>query len=657
MIHAVLGFLRRQLTGVLALVVIVSFFFAVKLPASSAEELDANASAFSFSGHSLALPTAGKQQAIRQVNQAYKHIDGWISSVGAAVAANDLDGDELPNDLCLVDPRTDQVIITPAADVNKGRYAPFELTPGSLPVNDVMAPMGCVPADLNEDGRMDLLVYMWGRVPVLYLQKANHDGLSADAFKPVELVPGNFADAQGRYNGPQWNSNAATVADIDGDGHDDVFIGDYFPDSPVLDASKNGGVTMNHSLSHAQNGGDKHILLASGRTAGDDPTVTFERVGKDALPEEARNGWTLASGAVDMDGDQLPELYIANDFGPDRFLYNKSTPGHVEFETVKTGRSPGTPKSKRVGDDSFKGMGVDFGDTNHDGLFDAFVSNLTVSWGIVESNFHYVATAKDQADLRTQLRSGKAPFNDVSGEDGTAWSGWSWDNKLADFSNSGDLQVVVSNGFLKGHVNRWPQLQELAMANDSLVAPPFLWPNANLGDDIAGGDTLRFFVKGEDGRYTDLAPQLGLSVPIPTRGIAPADTDGDGKLDFAVARQYGDPIYYHNEAPDTGGYLNLSLTREQKATTGSAPAAGSPVTDAVVTVTTADGKKYTDRVDGGSGHGGKRSSEVHIGLGDAQGALKVSIQWRDRDGVVRQQELELGQGRHALVLGRSAVER
>jgi hypothetical protein len=187
--NAVLGLLRRQLTGVVALVVVVGFFFAVKLPSSSAAAREELASGFAFTGHSLALPASDKQQAIRQVNQAYKHIDGWISSVGAAVAANDLDGDRLPNDLCLVDPRTDQVIVTPAADRAQGRYAPFELRPEPLPVDDTMAPMGCVPADLNEDGRMDLLVYMWGRVPVVHLQKADRGTLSADAFTPVEAVP------------------------------------------------------------------------------------------------------------------------------------------------------------------------------------------------------------------------------------------------------------------------------------------------------------------------------------------------------------------------------------------------------------------------------------------------------------------------------------
>jgi hypothetical protein len=302
-------------------------------------------------------------------------------------------------------------------------------------------------------------------------------------------------------------------------------------------------------------------------------------------------------------------------------------------------------------------MGVDFGDTNHDGLYDAFVANLTVGWGIVESNFHYVNTAKNQADLRNQLRAGEAPFRDVSGADGTAWSGWSWDVKLADFANSGELEIAQTNGFVKGYTNRWPQLQELAMSNDSLVADPFNWPNANSGDDIAGSETMHFFVKGPDGRYTDLAPELGLAVPIPTRGIATGDADGDGLLDFAVARQYGDPIFYHNEAPARGGYVDLVLTHDQAAAEGSAPAPGSPATGAQVKVTTSDGKSYIDRVDGGSGHAGKRSSEVHIGLGDAKGPVTVELKWRDRQGKAHQQTLELSQGRHSLVLGTSATER
>jgi hypothetical protein len=216
------------------------------------------------------------------------------------------------------------------------------------------------------------------------------------------------------------------------------------------------------------------------------------------------------------------------------------------------------------------------------------------------------------------------------------------------------------------------------MANDAVVSDPFNWPNANLGDDIAGSETLHFFAKKSDGTYVDVAPKLGLAVPIPTRGIATGDADGDGKLDFAVARQYGDPIFYHNEAPGDGGYIDLKLTHEQmnmdsmgmgseskgnesmgmeNESMGTAPMSGSPVIDAQVMVTTADGKCYISRVDGGSGHGGKRSSEVHIGLGNAKGAVKVQLKWRDREGAVHQQTLQLSQGHHWLELGKSAKEK
>ena len=41
----------------------------------------------------------------------------------------------------------------------------------------------------------------------------------------------------------------------------------------------------------------------------------------------------------------------------------------------------------------------------------------------------------------------------------------------------GVLGIVQATGFLKGTVNRWPVLQELAMANDDVLRFPTAWPN------------------------------------------------------------------------------------------------------------------------------------------------------------------------------------
>ena len=96
--------------------------------------------------------------------------------MGAGVALADLDGDGLANDVCNVDPRSDRVTLAPVPGTGE-RYGLTTLEPVGLPYDTrTMAPMGCKPADMDEDGRVDLLVYYWGRTPVAFLHHVrNHD--------------------------------------------------------------------------------------------------------------------------------------------------------------------------------------------------------------------------------------------------------------------------------------------------------------------------------------------------------------------------------------------------------------------------------------------------------------------------------------------------
>ena len=77
----------------------------------------------------------------------------------------------MPNDVLYVDTRADRVIIAPVPGTGE-RYEPFVLDPVPLRYDPAtMAPMGCLPGDMNEDGLMDVLVYYWGRSPIAFLRR------------------------------------------------------------------------------------------------------------------------------------------------------------------------------------------------------------------------------------------------------------------------------------------------------------------------------------------------------------------------------------------------------------------------------------------------------------------------------------------------------
>jgi enediyne biosynthesis protein E4 len=645
--------LTPALTAIIALVIA---YVVTGNPANASGATRTSAS-FKFEQMSIAMPPGyykQKMNTLRQVNPAYYHIRSWISAVGASVAINDLVGHGRSDGMCIVDTRTNDVIVTytPTAP-GEDRFTPFVLNPSPLPVNNTMAPTGCLAGDFTGSGLTDLLVFYWGRTPILYLLKPGATTLSATSYQPEELVSG--VDSDGQYNGPLWNTDAVAVADLTGNGHPDIIVGNYFPDSPVLNPDGANDVVMPNSLSNATNGGGIHLLSWAGATPGPDPSVTYQEQ-QGAIPFQDTTGWTLALATADLTGNGKPDLYIGDDFGHGHLLYNESTSGHLKFTEAENSRGPTTPKSFVIGKGSFKGMGVDFGDMQSDGKFDFMVSNITQPWGLEESNLVYINNAASDAQMASDLGAGDAPFTQDAQQMGLAWTGWAWDVKMGDFLNNGNLDVVQADGFLKGTIDRWNWLQEMAMMNDDLLASPANWPNVQPGDDISGGNALAFYAKSSAGTYVNISKQLGLAVPTPTRGIATGDTTGTGRLDLAVARQWGPPAFYANEASDLGNTLTLNLYRP--ATLGGrAPLAGigAPAYGSTVLIRT-PGHEQISQLDGGSGHDGYRSFQVRFGLGSYSGPVTVTVEWPDNSGTLHQQTILLTPGTHNLMLTSTVKE-
>lgn len=628
---------RALVAPLIAAAVVSATYLSAREPVVAPQQLRALAASYRFERFPLpgVAPRAWTHppRGVRPVNASLARIRGWISAVGAAVTIGDLRGSGIARDLCYVDPRTDSLIVAPVPGARG--YAPFVLRAPPHPGTDpaTVAPMGCVIADFDEDGIPDVLAYYWGRSPVIFRAAPHGTALSASSFSARELVP----------SVPRWFTNAVLATNLTGEGHADLIVGNYFRDGArVLDPDAHDPCEMQSSMSRGRNGAGLHAFLWTPRGYREDAR---------AFPGGVAGGWTLALGAAPLTGTLLPDVYAANDFGPDNLLRNVSTRGAIRFRALQGTRGLDTPRSSALGTDSYKGMGADFADLLGRGVFDLFVSDITEPYALEESNLAFVNTGDESAPDR-----GVAPFANRAESLGLARSGWAWDAKIADFDNSGRPVVVQAIGFLRGSVNRWPELQELATGNDELLCEARDWPRFEPGDDLSGHESLRFYVTPRPGaRYADAAEVLGLTTDAVARGIAVADTTGRGLLDFAVADQWGPSYFYKNAAPRPGAALDVRVTVaiDPIAAPLVDPPGRRPRMRAALGSTvlvTAAGATTLAVTDATSGHSGHRDASVHVGLGaSAPRLVRAEIRWRSPSGA-HHLALRLRPGRHTVVV-------
>jgi enediyne biosynthesis protein E4 len=636
---------RRHASRIVALaIVVVVTLLVVEWPTYSGGQLDQMAAKYSFDKRELVSASTRTPENSYDVEGPLKHFQAWASVIGAAVALADADRDGRANDYCLVDPRYTSATLGPAPGTGN-RFQAFQLDPRPLRYDDTMAPTGCTHGDFNEDGRIDFLVSYAGRTPVLFLRRPGTP-LAPAGFERQELVGGR----------DKWISDTVAQADVDGDGHVDLLVGNYFRDGiSYLDPSVEDDPRLQFpdTFGRANNGGGVRVFLWDSARRGDRPAATY-REAKNVIPKEYRYGWTVAVGATDLNDDMRPEIFVANDFGHDHLFVNESTPGNVRLHRL-TGRrdAPEGPLSDILGKDSYKGMSSAIGDFTGDGRFDIFVSNITSEYGMQESNLVWENTGGP-------LRAGDpAPFKENSEDLGLARSGWGWDTKIGDFDADGTPELVQAMGLIKGKTNRWAELHEYGMANDRMIQYPALFPNARPGDDVSGHELDAFWAFGPEGRFANISDRIdGLDKPMVSRGVALADVDRDGRLDFALGNQWEDSFLFRNTAPRRS-FLGLDLLVPAAGErTATRVLDGSPrgmrtrsAIGAVATVHLPSGKKLVQPVDGGNGHAGFSARELFFGLGDQRPRrVRVDIAWRDAEGLANRTSVTLRPGWHTVLL-------
>lgn len=499
----------------------------------------------------------------RQFENPYAQVMAGYTALGASAAVADYDADGF-DDLFVTD------------SVKEGRNHLYRNN-GDWTFTDVAEAAGVANGndaanasadslwlDYDGDGRQDLLVVRFGRSQ-LFRNQGN--GRFIEVGASVGLTA-------------YQNAITALTFDFDGDGDLDLLLGNYFrsvdifnPDTPRF---------FPESFETANNGGGVTLYRnESGRT--------FTDVTKPAGLESS--GWVLDAGHADADNDGDEDVYVACDFGTDRFYVNN---GDGTF-TDRT--------EKAIGIDTKKGMNAEWGDFDGDLKPDVFVTNITDDY-MREGNFLW----RNNGDLT---------FTDVSKETGTWDTGWGWGGQFFDFDHDRWLDLIVMNGWVSaGSESYVPDIFAMIVKPNIDLADLRNWPP--MGRKSLSGYQKKRLLHNEAGQFfVDQAARHGLDSTRDGRGVAVADFDNDGRLDLFVANANGLPFLYRNRLPNPRHWVELSL----RGIGANASAIGARV------LITAGGQTQLRFVSGGNGFAAQGTTRIHAGLADQARLEKVEVRW------------------------------
>jgi enediyne biosynthesis protein E4 len=416
--------------------------------------------------------------------------------------------------------------------------------------------MGVAVADYDNDGVQDLYVTGYGG-------NALYRGLGSCKFDDVTERAG--VRGGGFSTGAAW-------ADYDRDGHVDLFVPRYV----VIDINKLPEFGSNEKTCRfrgipVQCGpwglpGESDFLF---HNRGDG---SFEDVSKKAGVDDPNHYFGMQSIWADYDNDGWPDLYVANDAGPN-YVYHNQRDGTLEDVGLLSGAALG-------GDGQEQGsMGVDFGDFDHDGRLDIFVTNFTEQ----SSMLYWNQGAQGFRDISWNARVAEPTYPLVG-----------WGTAFVDMDNDGWQDLFVANG----HV--YPQM-----------------------DLVKGGVPYRqplvVFQNSRNRTFKDITATSGLNtLPAQSRrGAAFGDVNNDGKVDVLILNVGEPPTLLINRTEAAGHAVLFRLV----GTTSNKAGIGARVT------VTAENLIQFNEVRGGASYLSQNDMRLHFGLGPQTIMKTVEISW------------------------------
>ncbi len=458
-------------------------------------------------------------------------------------------------------------------------------------------------ADLNNDGRQDLIVVRAGNGPVLFM----NEGEGRFRQKPHAF---RFA------NPPQGTFTGAALADYDRDGWLDIYF--------CLYTYYQGADQYKYPLPYedAENG-PPNFLMRNNRDG------TFTDVTAQSGLNQNNTRYSFCCGWNDFNADGWPDLYVVNDFGR-KNLYRNNGDGTFTDVAADTGV-----------EDIGAGMGVCWLDSRNQGRDDIYVADMWTAAGLRVSTqdiFQKNAPPEVRTKFQKHAMGNSLFLNQDSGKfrDGTATSGvgigrWAWACDSWDFDHDGYLDLYIANGMVSGPARDGEDLNSFfwrqVVGNSPLSPKPShlyeqAWTAINelIRSDISwsGYERNILYANNQDGTFSDASGALGLDFIEDGRSFALADVDHDGRLELVLKNRSGPQVrILKNVIKD----LPPSISFRLRGTKGNRDAIGTTVE--VVT----DSLRMRRTVQAGSGFLCQHTKEVLFGLGGTKGAVRAIIHW------------------------------